>query len=526
MRVVTAGQMREADRRAIDERGVSSIELMDRAGREVVAAIDARMPDRLDGGPVTLLCGRGNNGGDGWVVARILRTRGLSDLSGLLIGRLDEVAGDAREMLDQAQRAGVPITEITDETAWEAAAARLQTSSLVVDALVGTGLNRPLTGTLARVVRDLNTAARSVVSIDVPSGLLEQAPAVGARGTAPPAVRATLTVSLAAPKLALLLHPDATGELAVADIGIPRELIDGLDGPRIDMLTAPELRLRIPRRRADAHKGMFGRLLIVAGSRGKTGAAQLAGLGALRAGAGLVTVATPASCLELVARVPEYMTYPLAERDGTITRKALAALLANPWDVIAAGPGLGTGKGVMRLVHALIDREDPVPLVLDADALNVCAAAPKRLRGRPGTPIIITPHSGEMARLVGTTSAAVERDRIGIASTFAQDHELTVVLKGARTVIAAPDGTVQINTTGNAGMATGGSGDVLTGAIAGWIGQVDHLPDTVGLAVHLHGLAGDLAARDVGQTGVIAGDIAERLGLAAVMLQSGAVDAW
>ena len=532
MRVVTATQMREADRLTIDERGVPSLELMERAGREVVAAIDDRLSKRLDGGPVTVLCGRGNNGGDGWVVARLLRERGLQDIAGVLLGRIEDVAGDARKMLERARSAGVPIAEVGEETAWGGSAARLPSSSLIVDALVGTGLNRPL----ARAVSDVNASGRPVVSIDVPSGLLEQAPGaeahkdgdgpvdVGARALS---VRAALTVTLAAPKLALLLHPDEIGALKVVDIGIPPEVVNALDGPRIDLMTGSELRRWVPRRRVDAHKGMFGRVGIIAGSRGKTGAAQLAGLGALRAGAGLVTVATPTSCQALVASIPEYMTHALPERDGTISRKGLAELLAGKWDVIAAGPGLGTGKGTTKLVQALIDRESSVPLVLDADALNVCAETPKRLRGRRGSALVITPHAGEMARLVGTSSGAVERNRLGIASAFAQEHEVTVVLKGARTVIASPDGTVRINATGNPGMATGGSGDVLTGAIAGWIGQMNDLAEAVALAVYLHGLAGDLAARDMGQTGLIAGDIAVRLGLATAMLERGeAVDAW
>ncbi|MXY24697.1 MAG: NAD(P)H-hydrate dehydratase [Acidobacteria bacterium] len=536
MRVVTATQMREADRLTIDERGVPSLELMERAGREVVAAIDDRLSERLDGGPVTVLCGRGNNGGDGWVVARLLRERGLQDIAGVLLGRIEDIAGDAREMLERARSAGVSIAEVEEETAWGGSAARLPSSSLIVDALVGTGLNRPLAGTLARAVSDVNASGRPVVSIDVPSGLLEQAPRVEARkdGDGPVdvdaralSVRAALTVTLAAPKLALLLHPDEIGALKVADIGIPPDVVNALDGPRIDLMTGSELRLWMPRRRVDAHKGMFGRVAIVAGSRGKTGAARLAGLGALRAGAGLVTVATPASCQALVASIPEYMTHALPERDGTIGRKGLAELLAGKWDVIAAGPGLGTGKGTTKLVQALIDRESSVPLVLDADALNVCAETPRRLRGRRGSPLVITPHAGEMARLAGTSSGAVERNRLGIASAFAQEHEVTVVLKGARTVIASPDGTVRINATGNPGMATGGSGDVLTGAIAGWIGQMNDLAEAVALAVYLHGLAGDLAARDMGQTGLIAGDIAVRLGLATAMLERGeAVDAW
>ena len=528
MRVVTASQMRELDRQAIEERGMPSIALMEHAGREVVAAIDAWLPGRLGGGSVVVLCGRGNNGGDGWVVARSLHARGVCEVTALLVGRVSDVAGDAREMLDGARHAGVPIVEVADNAAWTSAARRLADTGLIIDALVGTGLNRPLAGLLARVAADVNAAAAPVVSIDVPSGLLERAPATvdgWGNGDAAPAVRATLTVTFAAPKLTLLLHPDHAGTLTVADIGIPADLVDALDGPRIDLLTPAALRRRLPTRRRDTHKGECGRVLIVAGSLGKTGAAQLAGLGALRAGAGLVTVATPESCLEMVARVPEYMTYPLPDCAGGVTGHGLDGLLAQPADVIAAGPGLGTGEGACRLVQALLDRGTAAPLVLDADALNVCAAAPERLRGDRNAEVVITPHPGEMARLADTTAAAVQCDRIGIARAFAQAHDLHVVLKGARTVIAAPDGTVRINATGNPGMATGGSGDVLTGAIAAWIGQVPHLTDAIALAVHLHGLAGDLAARDVGETGLIAGDIAARLGRAAAALaQEGDAD--
>ncbi len=527
MRVVTAEQMRELDRRTIEERGVPSIRLMERAGREVAAAVDARLADRPGGAPVVVLCGRGNNGGDGWVVARLLHARGTCDVTAFLMGRFSDVDGDAREMLDEARRAGVPIVEVENDPAWTAAARRLTGAGLIIDALVGTGLNRPLGGLLARVVADANAAQAPVVSVDVPSGLLESPPGGAARrgsdcGTvnddAVPAVHATLTVTFAAPKLALLQHPEHTGNLSVADIGIPADLIDALDGPRIELLTPVSLRRCVPIRRLDTHKGECGRVLIVAGSRGKTGAAQLAGLGALRAGAGLVTVATPESCLEIVARVPEYMTHPLPDCDGAVTGSGLDVLLAAPADVVAAGPGLGTGEGAGRLIHALLDRQTAPPLVLDADALNVCATAPQRLRGNRNAEVVITPHPGEMARLVGTTTAAVQSDRIGIARTFAQAHDVHVVLKGARTVIAAPDGTVQVNATGNSGMATGGSGDVLTGAIAGWIGQVPRLTDAIALAVHVHGRAGDLAAQEMGATGLIAGDIATRLGRAAVAL--------
>ena len=516
MRVLTAAQMRAADRCAIETHGVPSLDLMERAGRAVVAALDAHLADRLTG-PVTVLCGRGSNGGDGWVVARLLRQREL-DVAGLLFGRIDDVAGDARVNLDAAARAGVPIAEVGDEDAWARHRPRPGRHGVVVDALFGTGLNRPLAGLLGVAVRDVNRAGLPVVAIDLPSGLVGDAAPAAASG---PSIRATLTVTLAAPKLPLVLAPACAGTLVVADIGIPAGVIAALDGPRIELLEAAELRARIPPRAPDAHKGDFGRVTIVAGSMGKTGAAQLAGLGALRAGAGLVTVATPASCLGMVARVPEYMTLGLPDRHGVVTGDGLDDLLARPGNVIAAGPGLGTGDGPRALVHALLDLRTPAPLVLDADALNVCAGDPARLRGRPEAPVVITPHPGEMARLAGTTTAEIQRDRIGAARAFATGHHVYVVLKGARTLVAAPGGTVWINTTGNPGMATGGSGDVLTGVVAGWLGQLAEVSAAVTLAVHLHGLAGDLAARTVGETALIASDIAGHLGRAVAALAGG-----
>lgn len=516
MRVLTAAQMRAADRCAIDVHGVPSLELMERAGGAVVAAMDAHLADRL-GEPVTILCGRGNNGGDGWVVARLLRERGL-DVAGLLFGRRGAVAGDARVNLEAAVRAGVPLAEVGDEDAWAQHRPRLARGGVVVDALFGTGLNRPLAGLLGVVVRDVNDAGAPVVAIDLPSGLVGDAAPGPESG---PFLRAAVTVTLAAPKLPLALAPACAGTLVVADIGIPAGVIAALDGPRTELLEAAALRARLPRRAPDAHKGDFGRVTIVAGALGKTGAAQLAGLGALRAGAGLVTVATPAACLGMVARVPEYMTLGLPDRDGVVTGEGLDGLLAGPADVMAAGPGLGTGPGPRAVVHALLERSVPVPLVLDADALNVCADDPARLRGRPEAPVVITPHPGEMARLAGSTTAAIQRDRVGAARAFATEHQVHVVLKGARTLIADPAGTVRINTTGNPGMATGGSGDVLTGVVAAWLAQVADVSAAVTLAVHLHGLAGDLAARSVGETALIASDIAGHLGRAVAALAGG-----
>jgi NAD(P)H-hydrate epimerase len=506
MRVLTPAQMREAERRTIEDRGVPSLHLMERAGEEVVAAIEAHVTSRP--GTATLLCGRGNNGGDGWVAARLLRQRGW-DVEGILFARVDGVAGDARTNLDRAREAGVPVAEALDAAGWDRWRGRLAAGDLVVDALFGTGLKRPLAGLLAIVADDVNALNGPVVAIDLPSGLLTDLSRPPG-----PCPRAMLTVTLGAPKLALALRPEPAGRVVVADIGIPAGVIAAVDGPHIELLSADAIRPTVPVRPAESHKGDFGRVVIVAGSRGTTGAARLAGLGALRAGAGLVTVASPASCLGMVAQEPEYMTLGLPDEEGVATGVGLEALLAEQWDVVAAGPGLGTGPGCREIVHALLDLPGRGPLVLDADALTVLAEDPDRLRGRPGAPVVITPHPGEMARLVRTTVADVQRDRVGAAHEFATTRGVHVVLKGARTVIAGPDGAVSINTTGNPGMATGGSGDVLTGVVAAWLGQVQDVDAAVGLAVHLHGLAGDLAARQVGETGVIARDIAHHLGRA------------
>ena len=513
MRVLTPAQMREAERRTTGEHGLSSLRLMERAGEEVVAAIEAHVESRP--GPVTVLCGRGNNGGDGWVVARRLRERGW-DVRGVLFGRADDVSGDARTNLERARQAGIPVTEVQEDDDWDRCRSRLAAGCLIVDALFGTGLTRPLTGLLAAVARDVNAAGGPVVAIDLPTGLLSD---MSRRDD--PCLRAALTVTFAAPKLALALRPAPAGRVIVADIGVPAGVVAKLPAPRIELLTAETMRSLVPVRPTESHKGDFGRLVIVAGSRGKTGAARLAGLGALRAGAGLVTVATPASCLGVVAQEPEYMTLGLPDEEGVATGDGLGELLAGQWDVVAAGPGLGTGAGCRKIVRALLDRPNRRLVVLDADALTVCGEDRDLLRlvrGRPETPVVITPHPGEMARLSGTTVADVQRDRVAAAHSFAMERGVHVVLKGARTVIATPNGAVSINTTGNPGLAKGGSGDVLTGVVAAWLGQVRDVDAAVALAVHLHGLAGDLAAREMGENGVLARDVAHRLGPAVAQL--------
>jgi NAD(P)H-hydrate epimerase len=330
-----------------------------------------------------------------------------------------------------------------------------------------------------------------------------------------PAIRASVTVALAALKLPLVQMPAAeyAGRLVVADIGIPRSVIDAVDGPWIEAVTRDEARRLIPRRRPDSHKGHYGHVLVAAGSPGKTGAAILAARAALRSGAGLVTLAVPASLVPIVAaHDPEVMTLGLPESvDGTVAAEALGVIPSSGADVIVAGPGLGRGEDVVSFVLGLLSLD--VPLVLDADALNALADARAKWAPRRSA-TIITPHPGEMARLAQSSTADVQARRIEIARDFATAHDVHVVLKGHRTVVSTPGGRVSLNMTGNPGMATAGSGDVLAGAIGGWLGQIGEASAAARLAVYVHGLAGDLAAKEVGQVALIARDIIDQLGAA------------
>ena len=501
--------MREADRITVEELGIPSLVLMENAGRQVVAAIEALFPN-LATRRVAVLAGRGNNGGDGFVIARTLLER-VVEVPVFVIGSLADVRGDARHNLEVLGRLGASVVEIGDEQAWELHFSEISQCDLVVDAMFGTGLRRALGGMYPTIVGDLNGSGLPVVAVDVPSGLLADTHEV--QGDA---VRATVTVTLAAPKVCHMLPPAQRlcGELVVADIGIPDSVIERLDGPYIEVITRAMMRSVIEPRDSEAHKGEFGRVLVVAGSMGKSGAAHLAAMAALRSGAGLVTVATPRSVQPILAAMaPEYMTVGLDEdADGQVTAAAVDRVLAIPTDVIAMGPGLGSGPEVRAFVHAVVERVG-VPIVLDADALNAFSGQDAhRLGGRDGHDVIITPHPGEMARLLGITTEAVQSDRIAAARGFAEAHQLHVVLKGHRTLVAAPEGTVAINMTGNPGMATGGTGDVLTGVIAGWFGQLLDAEGAARLGVYLHGHAGDLAMADYGEVALTASDLLVYLG--------------
>ena len=513
MRVLNSAQMREADRRTIDDIGISSLVLMENAGRQAVAAMETMYSD-LSERQVAVLCGRGNNGGDGFVVARTLVQRGV-DVSVFLIGRVADVRGDARANLEILGRLGLTVVEIADSQAWELHFSEVSDCTLIVDAIFGTGLNAPVSGFIESIVADVNASGITVVAIDLPSGLSADSPKpIG------PAIEAGLTVTLAAPKLPLVLPPAEihAGDIVVADIGIPTEVLDAVDGPRVDLLTRTSMGELVASRSPDSHKGDYGRILIVAGSRGRTGAAHLSAVGALRSGAGLVTVATPASCQPVLsAMAPEYMTEALDESPDGLDPEGVERVLEMARDVLAIGPGLGQAAATREFIRQVVDRAT-MPLVIDADGLNAFAGAPEKLAGREGRDVIITPHPGEMARLVGMSTDEVQASRLEIARNFARAHHVFVVLKGHRTLIATPDEKVFINPTGNPGMATGGTGDVLTGMIAAWLAQLLDPEAACKLGVYLHGLAGDLAEADESEVAMTSADVASHLGDAVLEL--------
>lgn len=503
MKILTSAQMRAIDRAAIEGLGIPGVVLMENAGLRIARAIRDRFPD-LGCERVVIVAGKGNNGGDGFVVARHLANSGARPEVVLLAGR-DEVRGDAAINLAVALHMGLPVVEVRDAAAWKKARVGVLGATVVVDALFGTGLDKPLAGLFAAAVEDINRSKAFKVAVDIPSGLSSDT-----FETIGPSVAADLTVALAAPKVAHIFPPaaDRVGELVVAPIGLPP---GSLDDPALKLELVEEASLApfFARRKRDTHKGAYGHVLVFAGSLGKSGAATLAGRAALRMGAGLVTVATAAGVLPSVAKgMAELMTEPLAETpERTIAAGAAAraAALLKGKNAVLVGPGLSTHPSTGEFVRGLLPKIK-VPCVIDADGLNIVAAGAGVLDAMAG-PVVLTPHPGEFARLTGRTNEEVLRHRLELAPEFAARHKVTVVLKGHRTLVAGPDGRVFANPTGNPGMATGGTGDVLGGMIAAAIGQKADLPGAVLAAVYAHGLAGDVAADRLGERSLVAGDI-------------------
>jgi hydroxyethylthiazole kinase-like uncharacterized protein yjeF len=541
MRILTAAQMREADRLTIERHGIPSLQLMGNAGSGVVAFMQKEFSD-LAKRQIVVLCGKGNNGGDGFVVARLLKQLGAKPKV-FLFAAPEEVRGDALLNLERYKHASEGVTSVTDNAQWnEAGKDAFFDCGIIVDALLGTGLNAPVTGFLAQVITDVNEFANharrtpSIIAVDMPSGLPSNGgPASG------PVIRADYTVTFTAPKIGQLISTDSenVGQLIVHNIGTPPALVEQIGAKHLGPGTGHELRWLEPqefrvlplRRRPDSNKGTYGHALIVAGARGKAGAAALSGYGALRSGAGLVTVATPEDALPTVASFrPELMTAPLAQTEaGTVSLRnfeynRFTELLAQK-NVLAIGPGLSLNHETQQFVRRVL-LECSLPIVLDADGLNALAAVPsdflEALANRATPALALTPHPGEMARLLGSTVAAVQSDRLGSAQRAASKYKAFVVLKGFHTIVAAPNGDAFIDSTGNPGMATAGTGDVLTGILAGLTAQfgTERWARVLGLGVHLHGLAGDIAAAKVGEAPLIASDLIDALPAAFARLHS------
>lgn len=529
--------MREIDRLTTARCGVPSLALMERAAAATAKAVIGR--GGVTGKSILVLCGPGNNGGDGAVTARLLALDG-AQVDVVLFAKVDETKGDAQTNFEKVQRLTgeslVRFFECGSADEWKSLTNTELAGpyAVVVDALFGTGLTRPLAGVhqevvgylieLRRLRRDDGPNQPAIISIDIPSGLnSDSAQPIGV------AVIADFTVTMTAPKPANVLPPaaDYNGELTVADIGSPRELIEEAQ-PGLFVSEEADARRWLNRTRytPDSYKNTHGHVLVIAGSRGFTGAAALCGNAAMRSGAGLVTVATPVSAQALVAMqvMPEVMTAALAETDrGAVSDAALAHVLklAERANVIAIGPGMSSEDERTRaLVRAVVEQRTTA-VIVDADGLNCLAPWPKGLRGSQALPVILTPHPGEMLRLMGTNDRTTLDDRVRSAREFSVAHEVIVVLKGARALVAAPDGRVVVNSTGNAGVGTAGAGDTLTGVIAGFLAQAygtlkadADAVEAVIAALYVSGLAGDIAAEEIGMRAMVASDIREHLSAA------------
>jgi hydroxyethylthiazole kinase-like uncharacterized protein yjeF len=503
MKIVTGKEMQTLDRRTITQAHVPSTVLMERAGEGIVRHLEEHCgPAR--GKTITILCGKGNNGGDGLVVARLLHRRG-AQIHVVLLRPVTDLGRDAATMYRRLVRVTGRTAIIRFQSA-DQVRHLLASSDILIDALLGTGLSSVVTGTYREAIELINSAGKPVIAVDIPSGLHADTGAILGQ-----AIRATLTITCGLPKLGLYVDAgiDQAGVIRVVDIGIPPTYVDAIES-RTLLLTSDSAFQSLPERAPSSHKGIFGHAGIIAGSVGKTGAAALAARAALRVGTGLVTVATPSSVNDVLeAKLLEAMTMPLPETKArTLARSGLDRVVAfiQARTAIAVGPGLSTHPETVELVQSLMKYLDR-PSVLDADALNALAGRASLLT-ECETPPILTPHPGEMARLeVDATTQSVNADRIGTARRFARERGVFVVLKGARTVIARPDGLVAICPTGNPGMATAGTGDVLTGMIVGLLAQRVPAWEAACAATYFHGSAGDLASQHLGQPGMLAGDL-------------------
>jgi hydroxyethylthiazole kinase-like uncharacterized protein yjeF len=501
MKITTAAEMREIDRVTTEKFGVPSLTLMENAGTAVAQFIleNYRSADRI-----AVVCGKGNNGGDGFVVARLLHRAGRV-VEVLLLAAPSELEGDAATMFER-----LPVRPIIVQSALELQAESprsLGNCDLLVDAILGTGFKPPVKGLYAEAIALLNRGGKLIVAVDIPSGVDSDAmTAQSGAGIA----RADAIVTFTAPRPAHVFGELTRGPVIVAPIGSPDAAIESK--LKLEVTTARDLSEFLGPRPMDSNKGTYGHALIVGGAQGKSGAAAMAGMAALRAGAGLVTVATAKSALPNVAGfAAELMTEALAETDtggiGVASAKSgKLQQLASTMTVVAIGPGIGRHPETVEFVHEAV-RTLKAPLVIDADGLNAFDGKTSLLDGSKRA-LVLTPHPGEMGRLAGISTNAVQADRLNVARAFAREYRLVLVLKGNLTIIALPDGTAWVNPTGNPGMATGGTGDILTGMTAGILAQMPNDAARAAVAaVYLHGLAGNVAAESMGEHSLVATDL-------------------
>lgn len=514
MKIVTAAEMRAIDRATSERFGVPSLTLMENAGTAVAehALMQYRSAQRI-----VVFCGKGNNGGDGFVAARHLHQK-RKIVQVILLADPADLQGDAAEMYGK-----LPFAAIVARSSEELKKNRPQfaDADLYLDAILGTGFKPPVHGLYAEAMAVLNQSHAPVIAVDIPSGADADAMAPQ-RGTI---ARADSIVTFTAPRPAHIFGSLSKGPTFVAGIGSPEEAI--LSALHLNVITAHDIAPMVAPRPVESNKGLYGHVLVIGGSAGKAGAAAMAGMSVLRAGAGLATVATAKSVLPTVAGFhPEIMTESLPETvAGSIALRAKKRLteLAKGKSVLAIGPGISRVPETSNLVRSLVTKSE-MPIVLDADGLNAFAGKAKLLNGK-GRTLVITPHPGEMARLVGGSVADVQKNRLKIAREFAHEHELVVVLKGNRTLVVHPDGEAWVNTTGNPGMSTGGTGDILTGMVAALLAQNPKNPMlAVCTAVHLHGLAGDVMRQHVGEHAMVATDLLRGLPNAFLDAQRVALD--
>lgn len=510
MKVVSGEQMRSIEARIFADYGLTPTVLMELAGRQVAVVARRMMEGRH--GPIVVVCGKGNNGGDGLVAARWLRGWGYQ-VSAVVWAALDDLVDEAGNALHSARMAGVPI--LMPAQAYEA----FQGAGLIIDAVLGIGVVGSARGQAAEAIKLINAAKRPVLAVDMPSGVSTDTGRVDG-----PAVRAEVTVTFGLPKLGLFQFPaaDLAGRVVVADIGLIGRAVDA-EEISVELTRSEMVRDWMPTYSRDAHKGTRGRVLVAAGSRGMTGAGALAGEAALRVGAGLVTVAAPQGSQPVMAAIrPEFMTLAVPESpEGGFSLAAVDPYLerAARADALAVGPGLGTAPETQSFTRAVVAGAT-APLVLDADAIKAFAGRAELLADCP-MPLVLTPHPGEMAHLLGISVEAVQSDRLAAVRQAAEATKAVVLLKGAYTLIAEPGGEVFINPTGSRVLGTGGSGDVLTGIIAGLLAQGLGAPEAAAAGAFLHGLAGDRLAARLGQDGILASEISAELPAAQKALREG-----